>query len=476
MERKSNRNAKARAGLAAAVSLAAISAGAAPAFAQGADGIAAIRAEMDAMKREYDARMQALEERLEKAEAAAIAEAPQPASSPGPRPPSAPQPVVASGPKPAAPAPVAASSAPQPSGGKASISANTYNPGVSVVLNGTYAAFENDPDAAVVPGFPLGEEAGLDSRGFSLGESELAINANIDHRLYGNLIFALTDEGEVEVEEAYIQTNNLPGGFTIRAGEFFSGITYLNEKHNHAWDFIDAPLPYRAFLGAQLGDAGVQVRWIAPTDFFLEAGGEIMRGDSFPAGGAANKGAGAYAAFVQTGGDIGVSSSWLAKASYLHAKSDERDIEGDLFTGDDDLAVLSLVYKWAPNGNPTVRNLIVNGEYFYNNESGEFNGTPINLDRTGWYGQAVYEFRPNWRVGVRYARLGSDAVPAALAGSALDDFGRSPDAISTMLEFDTSEFSRFRLMYTYDDTDLMSNNELLLRYTVTYGPHGAHRF
>lgn len=453
------RSARLRAGFAAAVSLAAMMVSAGPAAADEKQDIAAIRAEMDAMRADYDARMRALEARLEKAEASAAA-AKVKAANAG----AASAPVIA-----AAPAPQTASPRPP-------VSASAYNPGIAVVLNGTYAAFENEPDAAAIPGFQLGEEAGLDSRGFSLGESEIALNANIDHRLYGNLIFALTDDGEIEVEEAYIQTTSLPGGFTLRGGKFYSGVGYLNEKHNHAWEFIDAPLPYRVFLGNQLGDAGVQVRWIAPTDFFLEAGGEALRGDSLPAGGAANKGAGAYSAFIQTGGDIGFSSSWLAKLSYLHSEADELDIDGDIFNGDDETAIASLVYKWAPDGNSTVRNLILNGEFFFNNHSGEFNGTPIDLDRTGWYAQGVYQFRKGWRFGVRYARLSSDRVPVPLIGSALDDRGRSPDAISTMLEFDTSEFSRFRLMYTYDDTDLASNNELLLRYTVTYGPHGAHRF
>jgi len=446
------------------------------------DDLTALKVELDALRSEYDAKIESLEARLKAAESKAnsgVASSPAIAAS-GPQPAitSGPQPVVASAPQPSAPvATVASSTAPVAASGRTPVSANAYNPGVAVVLNGTYAAFERDPEAASIPGFILGEEAGLEPRGFSLGESELAINANIDPNFYGNLIFALTDEGEVEIEEAYIQTNNLPGGLTLRAGKFFSGVTYLNEVHNHAWDFIDAPLPYRVFLGNQLGDVGVQAKWLAPTDFYLEAGGEITRGDSFPGGGAANKGAGAYAGYVQTGGDIGASSSWLVKASYLHAKSAGRETDGgDIFTGSDDLAVLSFVYKWAPNGNPVVRNLIVNGEYFFNNESGDFNGTPINLDRTGWYSQAVYQFRRNWRAGLRYARLGSDAVPISLMGSSLDDLGRSPDAISAMLEFDTSEFSRFRLMYTYDDTDVASNNELLLRYTVTYGPHGAHRF
>lgn len=469
----------------------AIVVGVSSAYASPDDDVAAIRAEMEAMKRDYDAKFKELEKRLENAEAAkkasanagapppSVASRPQPAISPGPQPAiaSGPQPAV-SGPQPAA-APVAvAAGAPQaaPAGGKAPIGQNAYNPGIAVVLNGSYAAYQHDPDTARLPGFEMGDEAGLEPRGLSLGESELALFANVDHRVYGNLIFSLDDQGHVGVEEAYIQTTSLPGGITIKGGKFLSGIGYLNEKHSHDWDFIDAPLPYRAFLGPQIGDMGLQVRWLAPTDFYLEAGGEVLRGDEFPAAGAANKGAGAYAGYVQTGGDIGLSSSWLAKVSYLHTKSIDRETNADIFNGTDDIGIATLVWKWAPDGNPTRRNLIVNGEYFFGKEKGDFNGTPVNLDRKGWYAQAVYQFRPSWRVGLRYARLNPDAVPISLANSEIDGLGLSPDAFSTMLEFDTSEFSRFRLMYTYDNADVRSNNEFIARYTVIFGPHGAHRF
>lgn len=441
------------------VSCAAILFGTGAAFAGDTEDLAAIRQEIELMRQDYDAKIKALEDRLKKAEASAIAVAP---SS------SAPVQTVAVARPPAAvtPAPVQ----------RAPVTASAYNPGISAVLTGSFATFEHDPDLARVPGYVLGEEAGLEPEGFSLGESEIAMVANVDHKVSGTLIFALDGEGEAGVEEAYIQTTSLPGGFTAKAGKMFSGIGYLNERHAHNWDFIDQPLPYRVFLGNQYGDAGVQVRWLAPLDRYLEFGGEWFSGDSFPAGGGANDGTGTIAGFVQTGGDIGFSSSWLAKISYLHAKADSRDTDGDIFTGTDNLGIVSVVYKWAPDGNPTNRNLIVNGEYFFGNETGDFNGVAIDMDRHGWYGQAVYQFRPNWRFGARYARIGTDAPPIALLGSSIDDLGRSPDAISALLEYDTSEFSRFRLMYTYDNADIRSNNELIARYTVIFGPHGAHRF
>src|SRR5260370_41320209 len=94
----------------------------------------------------------------------------------------------------------------------------------------------------------------------------------------------------VNVEEAYIQTTALGEGITIRAGRMFSGIAYLNERHAHDWSFSDASLPYRAFLNNQYGDDGVQARWLAPANIFLEFRAEWLRGGSVPARGRAKHG------------------------------------------------------------------------------------------------------------------------------------------------------------------------------------------
>lgn len=440
---------------------------AASANAAEADDLAALKQEITELRKEYDAKIQSLEQRLKAAESGKTVNAAGAAEAPPLVTIAEPQTVAPPPPEPQAP--------PQPVA-RAPVGQNAYNPGIAVSLQGQYAASSRDPDLAAIPGFPLGDEAGLPKRGFSLDESEVALFANVDHRISANLIFSLNDESEVGVEEAYIQTTSLPGGFTIKGGRFFSSIAYINDRHTHDWDFIDAPLPYRAFLGSQLGDDGVQVKWIAPTDFYLEAGAEWLRGDAFPAGGSARKGAGTAAGYVSTGGDIGVSSSWLAKVSYLRTKAEDRGTGVDVFSGRDWLGIASLVYKWSPNGNPAIRNLILSGEYFFGNERGDFNLIPVDQDRSGFYVQGIYQFQKNWRVGLRYARLMTEDVSPALLGSTFDDFGRSPDAISAQLEYDTSEFGRFRILYTYDQSDLKANNEVIARYTVIIGPHGAHRF
>src|SRR5207342_1009094 len=121
---------------------------------------------------------------------------------------------------------------PPPSGATGTASqTNLFNPNVSAVLNGFFTAANHDPSNVKIPGFALGDEAGGPQRGFSLGESEINLNANIDPFLFGWLNLSLPNNNQISVEEAYLQTTSLGEGLTLKAGEFFSGIAYLNEQH-----------------------------------------------------------------------------------------------------------------------------------------------------------------------------------------------------------------------------------------------------
>ena len=453
---------------AGAVAAATLLGAAAPVQAQSTEDIAALRHDMETLRQEYESRIAALEARLASAEAAAGATAPADAAAA------------------AAPADQATAietlptdqyaAAPAPATGPTS--QNIYNPGISVALNGFFTAARNDTGAGErIAGFAAGDDIAHPDRGFSLGESEVAFAANIDPSLAGFFVFSLDNQNQVGVEEAYVRTTALPAGLTLKAGRFLSGIGYLNERHAHDWSFSDAPLAYRAFLNGQLGDDGVQVRWIAPTDQFLEFGAEAFRGESYPGNGAANHGTGTYTAFVHTGADISASSSYLAGLSYVHARADAReDASGDLFTGDSDLGIATFIYKWAPGGNPLVRNLTIAGEYFFGREEGSFNGVDLDQTHTGWYAQGVYQFMPQWSVGLRASGLNSENPGPLLAGTELDDGGHNPFDLTALLEYDTSEFGRIRVQYSRDQAAAETNDILLMQYTVIYGPHGAHRY
>jgi len=362
---------------------------------------------------------------------------------------------------------------------------SAFNPDVALVLSGTYGQFQHDPANYAIPGFALGPEASPGDRGFSLGESELAIYSNIDTDWYGMLTFSMAGDNTTSVENAYVQTTSLGHGLTLKGGRFFSGIGYLNEQHSHTWDFVDQPLAYRAFLGDQYKDDGLQARWIAPTDLYTEFGAEGRNGANFPGGGNANNGRGAWSAFVHLGDDVGDSNSWRAGLSLLSSKSADRatgdEANPDLFNGVSRLLVADFVWKWAPEGNGYNQNLRFQAEYMHNHNDGQFTpaggtATPYKGSARGWYMQATYQFIHAWRVGLRHDQLSPYDAGPAFNGTVLDTQGHTPTRNSVMVDYTNSEFSRLRLQFNRDDSGTVYDNQIFLQYIMSLGAHPAHQF
>ena len=377
----------------------------------------------------------------------------------------------------------------------------SFNPAISLILDGRLASFDNDPEDYKLPVFALGNEAGLGDKGLSVGHSELVMSANIDDKFFGKMTLAFAEhdgETETELEEAFIQTLGLGNGFTITAGRFLSGIGYLNQQHAHAWDFADAPLIYRGLFGDQLIDDGVQMTWLAPTDTFLQLGAELLSGSRYPAAGHTN-GVGAWTVFADIGGDIGIEHSWQLGLSHWQANNIEgRDSGGHQhgsgaaetpsFSGDSKINTINLVYKWAPNGNPKNRNFKFQFEYFDREENGEvlmLNSGPLvemtsyDGHQQGAYAQVIYKFKPQWQTGFRYDWLdsnnrGSDADVLAEAGLANED--HKPKRYSATLEWLPSEFNRLRLQYNHDESYEETDHQFFLQYTMSLGSHAAHQF
>ena len=429
------------------------------AFAQDAD-LSKVREEMKQMKGDYEQRIQALENRAKAVESGA---------------------------------------------GK---SESAFNPAVSLILQGTYATTKEDPNTYQITGFvPSGGEVGPPKRSFDLGESELVLSASVDPYFRGHLVAALTPENEVEVEEAYFQTLALGKGFTLKGGRFLSGIGYQNEIHQHAWDFQDAPLPYKAFLGGRLNQDGLQLRWVAPTPFFLEFGAEASSGEQFPGTDRNKNGVNGGSAFAHLGGDIGPSYAWRAGVSYLRTTAENRvydDVDStggavtNSFTGTAKMWIADAILKWAPGGNAARTNFKLQGEYFQFKQDGTLTyddsggnavfGTvtgPFNTDQSGWYAQGVWQFMPRWRVGYRYDQLSDGTVSNGIVSSGLGpvaaDFpvlgNHSPSRNTAMIDWSPSEFSRLRVQYAADKSRMgVTDNQIIVQYILSLGAHGAHKF
>jgi hypothetical protein len=384
---------------------------------------------------------------------------------------------------------------------------NALNPAVSLILNGIYGNLSQDPANFKINGFvPTGGDVAPPNRGLSLGESELAFAANVDQIFRGTGIFSVSSDNSIEVEEAYIQTLALSNGFTIKAGRFFSSVGYQNQVHAHAWEFTDAPLVMKAFLGNQLSDDGIQLKWVAPTDLYFDVGVEVGRGRNFPAGppgGRDKNGFGSSNFFTTLGGDFGTGTAWQAGLSYLATSPQDRpyqDVDStgtpvtNSFTGKSGLWALDGILKWAPNFNPTETYFKLQGEYFQRRESGDlaFNTATVGATQTGsyastqsgWYLQGVYQFIPMWRVGYRYDRLNAGTTNIGLVDSSTltaADFpvlsAYNPTRNTVMVDWSASEFSRIRLQLAQDKSRSdATDNEVFLQYIVSLGAHGAHKF
>ncbi|HZF18341.1 MAG TPA: hypothetical protein VE008_01405 [Burkholderiales bacterium] len=384
---------------------------------------------------------------------------------------------------------------------------NALNPAVSLILNGIYSNLSQDPNTYKINGFvPSNGDVAPPPRGLSLGESELAIAANVDQIFRGTGIFSVSSDNSIEVEEAYIQTLALSYGFTIKAGRFFSAVGYQNEIHAHAWDFTDAPLPMKAFLGNQLSDDGIQLKWVAPTPFYFDLGAEAGRGKSFPAGPDGGRNKNGFASgnlFTHVGDDFGTGTAWQLGASYLTTSPQNR-VYGDVdstgtavtnsFTGKTKLWVLDGILKWAPNFNPTETYFKLQGEYFRRKESGDLTFDTAGVVGTqtggygsvqsGWYLQGVYQFVPMWRFGYRYDQLDAGTTSIGLVDSGAltaTDFPilakYNPTRQTVMVDWNPSEFSRVRLQYAQDKARSdATDNQVFLQYIVSLGAHGAHKF
>ncbi len=444
--------------------------------------LADIRDQIRQLKESYETRIQALEARLKQAEDAASSSA---AKAPAPK-----SPEVAAAPPQAAPSAAAAGSSP-------SSGLSAFNPAISAVLQGTYANLSQDPTKYAITGFASGPDIGPGKRSFSLGESELALSANIDDKFAGNLIVSLTPENTVSVEEAYAVITALPDGITPKIGRFFSGLGYLNEQHQHVWDFVDAPLVYQAFLGGQYNNDGVQLKWVAPTDQFLEFGAEAGSGAGFPGTDRNKNGVGSGVVYAHVGDDIGASHSWRAGLSYLQTGARNReytqsDIAGNdallAFDGTSHVAALDFVWKYAPNGNAQNTNFKAQAEYFWRRERGDLvydsdgalgvmQSAAYSSSQSGWYLQGVYQFMPYWRVGVRYDRLDPGHVDYGANAAYLATPSFNPQRTSIMFDYTPSEFSRIRLQLAQDKArEGFTDNQFFLQYILTMGAHGAHRY
>ena len=396
-----------------------------------------LRQEFEALKDQYGTRLAALEAKLTASPGepvAAMAPPPQPPDLP---PPNLPPPDLPPQPAPTqTQAPVAAS--------------NVFNPSTAVIGNFLGATGTNtvNPEPAL-----------------QMPESEVSFQAVVDPYARADIFLAFGEEG-VDLEEGFLTFPTLPGGVLMKVGKLRSAFGKVNTLHTHVIPWTDRPLLTTNLVGGDEGltDAGISVAKLIPNPWvFLEATGQVFRGDSEDLFQSSERGDLSYVGHVRVYRDISESSNLDLGVSYArghNASGIEDGIDVGRFTTG--LYGIDATIRWKPLRRAIYNSFLGRGEVVWSRRE-----QPGGVQKAlGLYVAGDYQFARRWTAGARYDR--SDRAAAA----SLRDTGQS-----LLLTYKPSEFSLVRGQYRRTRYALGETaNEVLFQFLFAIGAHGAHPF
>jgi hypothetical protein len=353
------------------------------------------------------------------------------------------QPQVAQTASPAA-APALLSGAQPNLGGAGGSASKVLNPDISMIGD-FIAAAGHDPI------YPLPS--------LQMHESELGIQAIIDPYARGDFFLTFGEEG-VGLEEGYITLTALPGGFVARVGKMRSAFGKVNTMHNHVLPWVDRPLVTNNLVGGEDGidDAGVSIQRIlpAPKGIFLEATGQLFRGDSDDVFKATTKSDVSTVAHLRGYKDLSESTNLDLGLSYARGHNDL----GDNFLTQ--LYGVDATLRWKPLRRSIYHSFIGRGEFIWSQRQ-QF---PFEQRSFGFYTSGDYQLGRRWFLGGRY-----DHSERSHFDNQTDQGG------SVVLTYWPSEFSQVRGQYRFVRyAGNIDSHELLLQMMFSLGAHGAHPF
>ncbi len=275
--------------------------------------------------------------------------------------------------------------------------------------------------------------------GLNFNNAEAHFAMNFPRAVDGRLSLSINGDG-LALEEGWLRTQFLAAGFQLKGGKMLSDVGYLNNKHPHAWDFVDQALPYQMLLNGALSGTGLQANWYAPTPFELRMGAEALTGGNegiaARVGEIANPQTGKPLGFAQPGTWPNVWTAFIkargevAEDHHLHAglswiKSDLHQEMHTYHPGINDathglqgtarMLGTDLRYHYHADGQHGAGDWIVQAEYWYQEKDlslvyhelkPKLVGQPRDLKLDGAYIQALYGVAPRWQAGVRVESTG----------------------------------------------------------------------
>jgi hypothetical protein len=384
-----------------------------------------------------------------------------------------------------------------------------FVPDISLILDCSYLHrnISDDQNSGLfLPGYVVSREDALPREGFNLNYAEITFYSVVDPYFELFAVCHLSEE-HFHLEEAYWLTKKLPAGLQLKAGKFLSSFGRINELHTHYWDFADRPLVHQAMFGEEgLNEIGARITWVAPTEIYLLAGGEMLMGANEASFGRTGfplpqekrsissvKGPGLFVGYLESSVDIG-DASVLVRLSGAHGTTrSEEDFSsgapmGRAFAGSTTVLGGALTVKHTLDA---IRYISLQSEYlwrhtdgtsYFNDFTQQVQQSALDNRQSGLYAQAVMKFDLRVRGGLRFDLLQGNEV---MENGQRRDLPENLPRFSGMIEFNPTEFSRVRLQYNYDlsrysetnqQLNRMTVHELSLQVNLAIGAHGAHSF
>lgn len=333
-------------------------------------------------------------------------------------------------------------------------------------MHGVGGACSTDPAALASGGHDPNREA------FSAQAIEPGVSLRTRYlEAFANHIFFQDAHGDWgnEWEEAFAKLTNLPGGFELKGGQFLSRYGALNDKHLHAWDFVDSETVLSRFLGEDgMLLQGAELSWTLPfnADPVFVSIASIGYGDARDHGG--HDHAHGTAEFPHEGDESTLANDILtARLMGRYRFDDFKSITAGLSWADGtngfgrggSVFGLDAEYLWRENGlEPGGRALRLRGEILwrdvdaYSEHDEDENGVidvttgdeifSGNYQETGLYTHAIYTWGPHLDTGLRLGWVEGVA-----------DFGQAERfrvSPSVTYWFDSERRIGLRTQYNYD--------------------------
>jgi hypothetical protein len=430
-----------------------------------APDLAAQNAALEQRVRDLEDRLIALEGKvrvLQSTQAPPPQPAPEAQAAPASTPESAPAQPQAVPAVPAATSPIQGQSqvvsagGPLPNYGGASSAAKALNPDISVIGDFIGAAGTSHfPALATLQPFPS----------FQMHESEVGFQAIIDPYARGDFFISFGEEG-VNLEEGYITFTALPAGFVAKVGKMRSAFGKVNMMHNHVLPWVDRPLVSTNLVGGEDGidDAGFSLERIlpAPKGIFLEATGQVFRGDSDDVFQAESRSDLSTVAHLRGYKDITESTNLDLGLSYARGHNDARLSDGSFGDFVTQLYGVDATVRWKPLRRSIYHSFVGRSELIWS-QRGQL---PSEQRAFGFYASGDYQFARRWFAGGRFDY--SDRSRFAN----LTDKGAA-----ATLTYWPSEFSQVRGQYRFTHfAENRNANEVFMQLIFSLGAHGAHPF